>query len=354
MILREMFVLSAWLGSSVLSAAADNPTISNRPPKPGEVGYRPGDGETVRLNPPSFIWLHEKDAATYAIQWATQPDFADAETARGFVWNTYTHHTPLAPGEYHWRYRFTAQDGRQSGWSAVRKVVVPADAKPFPMPTRAQQQPAVPAGHPRLFLRPEDLPRLRGLAAGKLAGEFAQASRRGRPDHPCRPDAGARAPRLGSRQGGSGSDQVLVAQSRADRKSLQGSRDAGLRVPDHAGPEVRRGRPAMGVAPGLLGSRRPDQFPAELRSRQAHAVPPCAGLRLGPRHVHAGRPREDLGQHAAARQRRVGKRRDRPRHGPLELALQQPRQSHLAQGRRSRDRLPGRDPGRRRRGWTTP
>jgi len=128
MILRAMLVLSAWLGSSVLGAAADNPTISNRPPKPNEVGYRPGDGQTVRLNPPSFIWLHEKDAATYEIQWATQPDFANAETARGFVWNTYTHHTPLASGEYVWRYRFTTQDGRQSGWSAVRKVVVPADA----------------------------------------------------------------------------------------------------------------------------------------------------------------------------------------------------------------------------------
>ena len=103
MIFRAMLVLPAWLGLSALGTAADHPTISNRPPKPGEVGYRPGDGQTVRLNPPSFIWLHEKDAATYEIQWATQPDFANAETARGFVWNTYTHHTPLASGEYVWR-----------------------------------------------------------------------------------------------------------------------------------------------------------------------------------------------------------------------------------------------------------
>jgi len=162
------------LGSAVWSATAAELTISNRPPKAGEVGYRPGDGETVRLNPPSFIWLHEKEAAAYAIQWATQPDFGDAETADGFVWNTYTHRAPLAPGKYHWRYRYTAQDGRQSGWSAVRQVVVPADAKPFPMPTRAEQRQRVPAGHPRLFLRPEDLPRLRELAAGQLADEFGK------------------------------------------------------------------------------------------------------------------------------------------------------------------------------------
>jgi hypothetical protein len=162
------------LGSAAGSAAAVELTISNRPPKAGEVGYRPGDGETVRLNPPSFIWLHEKEASAYAIQWATKADFGDAETAGEFVWNTYTHHTPLAPGQYYWRYRYTAEDDRQSGWSAVRKVVVPANAKPFPMPTPAEQRRRVPSGHPRLFLRPEDLPRLRQLAAGELAGEFGQ------------------------------------------------------------------------------------------------------------------------------------------------------------------------------------
>jgi hypothetical protein len=154
------------------SASAAELSIDNRSPKPNEVGYRPGDGDTARLNPPSFIWLHEKDAATYTIQWSIQADFGDAETADGFVWNTYTHHAPLAPGEYHWRYRFTAQDGRQSGWSAVRKVMVPDDAQPFPMPSRIQQQQRVPSGHPRLFLRPEDLPRLRELAGGKLADDF--------------------------------------------------------------------------------------------------------------------------------------------------------------------------------------
>jgi hypothetical protein len=167
-------ILFLLLSPSVWPATAAELTISNRAPKPGEVGYRPGDSETVHLNPPSFIWLHEKDAATYAIQWAAKPDFGQAETAGGFVWNTYTHHTPLTPGEYYWRYRFTARDSRQSGWSAVRKVVVPAGAKPFPMPTRAQQRERTPAGHPRLFLRPEDLPRLRGLADGKLAGEFGR------------------------------------------------------------------------------------------------------------------------------------------------------------------------------------
>jgi hypothetical protein len=42
------------------------------------------------------------------------------------------------------------------------------------MPTPAQQRERVPAGHPRLFLRPEDLPRLREVARTREAARFAQ------------------------------------------------------------------------------------------------------------------------------------------------------------------------------------
>lgn len=155
-----------------LSVVAGEPQVANRLPKPGEIGYRPADGTSVLLNPPSFIWLHEKEAQTYTIQWAGRKDFSDAETVEGFVWNTYTHHTPLAPGSYFWRYRFITQDGRPSNWSTVRKVIVPADAVAFPMPSRTQQRERVPSGHPRLFMRPEDLPRLRSLAHGTFASTF--------------------------------------------------------------------------------------------------------------------------------------------------------------------------------------
>jgi hypothetical protein len=160
-----------WLAPVAWSA--DELIISNRLPLPNEIGYRPADNASVSLNPPSFIWLHENDAATYTIQWARELDFTNPQTASGFVWNTYTHNAPLEPGTYFWRYRFTTADGRQSNWSAVRSVTVPAGAEPFPLPTRAQQRHRVPAGHPRLFMRPEDLPRLRKQAAGELSGTFA-------------------------------------------------------------------------------------------------------------------------------------------------------------------------------------
>jgi hypothetical protein len=42
------------------------------------------------------------------------------------------------------------------------------------MPTRAEQKQRVPQSHPRLFMRPEDLPRLRELARGREAKAFAK------------------------------------------------------------------------------------------------------------------------------------------------------------------------------------
>jgi hypothetical protein len=172
--MRVAIARSILLCLFVTAAFADPLKVSNRLPLPNEVGYRPADGTTASLNPPSFIWLHEKDAETYTIQWATQSDFRDAQTVSGFVWNTYTHNAPWKPGTYYWRYRFATSAGSQSSWSKVREVTIPAEAVDFPLPTRAQQRERIPAGHPRLFMRPEDLPRLRQQAVGKLADAFAR------------------------------------------------------------------------------------------------------------------------------------------------------------------------------------
>jgi hypothetical protein len=152
--------------------------VSNRAPKADEWGYRPANASTVRLNPPSLTWVHETEAASYTVQWSRKEDFAEAASATGVPWPTYTHHERLAPGAWHWRYRFKTQDGRESGWSARRSFVVPADAIVFPMPTRAEQRKRVPQEHPRLFLRPEDLPRLRGAVSGNAFTQLrAEADR---------------------------------------------------------------------------------------------------------------------------------------------------------------------------------
>lgn len=146
--------------------------VANRPPAPDEVGYRPADGSTNTLNPPSFIWLHESRAHTYDIEWAKNARFEPAEARDGIPWNTYTHKAPLAPGTYHWRYRFRDAAGATSTWSVARSVTVLASATAFPMPDRVEQKQRVPAAHPRLFLRPEDVPGVRALAFGREKQKF--------------------------------------------------------------------------------------------------------------------------------------------------------------------------------------
>ncbi len=161
-----------------ISAAAAGPTISNREPAPDEWGYHPANESVTRLNPPALTWVHENDAATYTVQIAKGRDFDDDITVEDVPWPTYTHDETLSPGTYSWRYRYQTTDGETSNWSLARQFTIPADAVAFPMPTRAEQRERVPQEHPRLFMRPEDLPTLREAARGRAADEFAELRRR--------------------------------------------------------------------------------------------------------------------------------------------------------------------------------
>lgn len=149
--------------------------LDQRPAKADEWGYRPADGAVVRLNPPTFTWIAPANAATYSVQWSQDRAFPSGSTttADGIVWPTYTHHTAVTPGAYFWRYRFVDAKGEVSEWSAVRRVEIPREAATLPMPTVAQQRASVPQSHPRLFMRPEDLPGLRAVARGGEAQVFA-------------------------------------------------------------------------------------------------------------------------------------------------------------------------------------
>ncbi len=153
--------------------------VDNRNARPDEWGYRPADGSTAVMNPPSLTWIHDRRAASYDVQWSRTRDFGESATATNVPWCVYTHHAPLAAGRWYWRYRFTTSRNEMSDWSATRSVRVPADAVSFPMPTRAEQRARLPKTHPRLFLRPEDLPRLRAAAAAPgRAGELFKEMRK--------------------------------------------------------------------------------------------------------------------------------------------------------------------------------
>ncbi len=167
--------LAGWLALFLTLPALAALPLDQRPAKPDEWGYRPADGAAVALNPPSFTWVAPAGAATYGVEWSLEKGFPAGRTTRveGVVWPTYTHRAALTPGTYFWRYRMANAKGEVSAWSVARRVVVPADVATLPMPTVAEQRASVPATHPRLFLRPEDLPRLRELARGSEAAAFA-------------------------------------------------------------------------------------------------------------------------------------------------------------------------------------
>ena len=167
----KIAVLLSALGLATLSVLSAPLMVDNRPAQSDEWGYRPADGSTAVMNPPSFTWIHDKRAAAYDVQWARTPDFASASTATGTPWCVYTHNAPLAVGKWYWRYRLTTAKKEVSNWSVARSVTVPADAVLFPMPSVAEQRQRLPKDHPRLFMRPEDLPRLR--AAAKTPGKAA-------------------------------------------------------------------------------------------------------------------------------------------------------------------------------------
>jgi hypothetical protein len=139
----------------------------DRPQRPGEWGYQPPDGSTVSVNPPSLTWVHDPEAISYLVQWSTHPDFRKAITVQPVRWCVYTHHEPLKPGVYFWRYRVVRKDGSLSDWSKVRRFTVPPNAVIFPKPTLEELSRRIPKGHPRLFFRPEEIPNLRRWVQGE-------------------------------------------------------------------------------------------------------------------------------------------------------------------------------------------
>jgi hypothetical protein len=160
------------LAFPILAVLASLAVAAELKPDPG--ARRPRDGETPVFNPPSLLWPHESGAHTYTVQWTSQARPGVAVTVGNLPFNTYTHHAPLPPGECQWRYRHADKAGKDSAWSPWRAFTVAPSAIEFPMPTRAQQRERLPGGHPRLFMRPEDVPRLRELARGGLAARFAE------------------------------------------------------------------------------------------------------------------------------------------------------------------------------------
>ncbi len=152
--------------------------LDQRPAGPGEWGYRPGDGSRSAVNPPSFSWRPQRDIDLWELECQTV-DKSESAVYRSSVrkFNVHTPARAFAPGKYRWRYRGRAEDGKTTEWSRYRAFTLPANAAEMPMPSRSELLGRIPTHHPRLFVRPEDLPRLKELARGSLKAEYEQLVR---------------------------------------------------------------------------------------------------------------------------------------------------------------------------------
>ncbi|MBN2295338.1 MAG: DUF4962 domain-containing protein [Pirellulales bacterium] len=166
-------VIISFSSISTASTATEPIELDQRPASESEWGYRPAPGSSSETNPPAFSWRPQKGIVSWQVE-ARQcdPDGGEKYLAENITFNVHCPARTLAPGKYVWRYRGVDKDGRKTEWSIERKFTIPADATKMPMPKRSELLVRIPKSHPRLFLRPEDLPRIKELAAGSMRSEF--------------------------------------------------------------------------------------------------------------------------------------------------------------------------------------
>jgi hypothetical protein len=153
--------------------AAPAPALDERPAVEGEWGFRPVDGGASPLNPPRFSWRPQEAAASYQVQASRDATFGKVEyEAANVPFNVLAPERVFPGGEWAWRFRSVDKTGNTSAWSTVRRVTVTDGAVKFPFPKRAELLSRVPASHPRLFVRPEQMDDLRRQAKGELKPLF--------------------------------------------------------------------------------------------------------------------------------------------------------------------------------------
>ncbi|MGI6455062.1 MAG: DUF4962 domain-containing protein [bacterium] len=152
--------------------------MNNQPAGPEEWGFRPLDQSTIDVTPPGFVWRPQGNDVRYQLQCARDEQFEQIVYEKKDL--VYFVHTPpevFPAGKYYWRFRFTAQDGKQSQWSQIRSFIIAENASELPLPEKEDLIARIPKSHPRLFVRPEQIPELQELAQGNLKKKYEQLLR---------------------------------------------------------------------------------------------------------------------------------------------------------------------------------
>ncbi len=136
----------------------------------------PAGERRVLQNPPGLTWPGEQFAHRYELQLARDVDFTQGLiTIADLPYNCLQYSAPLAPGDWHWRYRYSDTDGNASEWSESWRFEVPADAVEFTLPAPDDLLALIPAGHPRVYTCAEKLEEFRGLRGDRDADPWWQS-----------------------------------------------------------------------------------------------------------------------------------------------------------------------------------
>lgn len=165
-----LFLFSA---AAFFTLAAAPKNFQESPRKSDEWGFRPAEGESSAVTPTPFVWQPQQNAQFYELEYARNAKFSrDKVRVSKLPWNAYCPSQAMKPGVWFWRVRFVDNAGVPSTWSGVRRFTIAEDAVEFPMPTRQEFEARIPKTHPRLMVRPEELPELRKKADSDLKEEF--------------------------------------------------------------------------------------------------------------------------------------------------------------------------------------
>jgi hypothetical protein len=159
------FVIPGFAGTQKL-------VLDEKPAVGGEWGYRPAQGAVSAVNPPSFSWRPQK-GMTWEVRCIRDTKLGGIECqTKDIKFNVYCPPRVFKPGAHVWWYRGKDNKGRYTSWSRPRKFHIAEDAASMPMPARKELLSRIPKTHPRLFMRPENMPRLRELAKGQMKGQY--------------------------------------------------------------------------------------------------------------------------------------------------------------------------------------
>jgi hypothetical protein len=167
------FSLVSGLSLTPAEESSDTLKLDQSAAEAREWGYRPSEGSTPPVNPPAFCWHPQKNIERWQVRVYRGTGDRIAYQADGVDMSVHTPPHPFEGGSYRWQYRGMADSGKWTEWSKERSFRVdPSVSEPMPMPTKEELLDRIPQEHPRLFVRPGDLPRLREMAGGPMKEEF--------------------------------------------------------------------------------------------------------------------------------------------------------------------------------------